>query len=208
MMTKKAMSSRSDYHKLSEDICRLLERARQEAARSVNSIWTVTYWEVGRRIVEHEQKGSGRAGYGEAILQRLSADLTRRLGRGFSADNLERMRLFYLYWPADRISASLPRKSKADRGGQKSAALKLSWTHYAREHWTHTDENPPVGLILCAKKDDAVAHYSLEGLPNKVPASEYKTTLPNERKLAEEIKRTKLALDARQAIGWGRVRRK
>lgn len=143
-MPQQTISSKSDYHKLSEDICRLLERARQEAARSVNSILTATYWEVGRRIVEHEQKGAGRAGYGEAILRRLSADLTRRLGRGFSADNLERMRLFYLYWPADRISASPPRKSKADRRGQKSAAvprklsfdeaaaaLKLSWTHYA-----------------------------------------------------------------------------
>ena len=45
--------------------------------------------------------------------------------------------------------------------------------NYAREHWTHADENPPVGLILCAEKDGAVAKYALEGLPNKVLASEY-----------------------------------
>ena len=42
----------------------------------------------------------------------------------------------------------------------------------SREHWTHAGENPPVGLILCAKKDEAVAHYSMEGLPNKVMAAD------------------------------------
>lgn len=71
------------------------------------------------------------------------------------------------------------------------------YLNYAREHWMHTDENPPVGLILCAKKNEAVAHYALEGLPNKVMASEYKTALPNEKELARELQRTKKALDAR-----------
>ena len=48
------------------------------------------------------------------------------------------------------------------------------YLNYAREHWTHKEENPPVGLILCAQKDSAVAKYALEGLRNKVLASEYK----------------------------------
>lgn len=52
------------------------------------------------------------------------------------------------------------------------------YLNYAREHWTHEGENPPVGLILCAQKDEAVAHYSLEGLPNKVMASEYRLSTP------------------------------
>lgn len=71
------------------------------------------------------------------------------------------------------------------------------YLNYAREHWTHKDENPPVGLILCAEKDAGVAHYALEGLPNKVLASEYKTALPKERALADEIKRTRLELEMR-----------
>ena len=55
------------------------------------------------------------------------------------------------------------------------------YLNYAREHWTHSDENPPVGLILCAQKDHAVARYALEGLPNKVLAAEYRTALPDEK---------------------------
>ncbi len=69
------------------------------------------------------------------------------------------------------------------------------YLNYAREHWTHKDENPPVGLILCAKSDAAVAHYALEGLPNKVLASEYRTVLPKERTLAAEVNRTRAAIE-------------
>lgn len=67
--------------------------------------------------------------------------------------------------------------------------------NYARQHWTHTDENPPVGLILCAQKDEAVAHYALEGLPNKVLAAEYRTVLPEEKILTEELNRTRKMLE-------------
>jgi hypothetical protein len=52
-------------------------------------------------------------------------------------------------------------------------------------------ENPPVGLIPCAEKDNAVAKYALEGLPNKVLAAEYRTALPKERLLVEEIEKTR-----------------
>jgi hypothetical protein len=54
------------------------------------------------------------------------------------------------------------------------------YLNYAREHWTNEGENPPVGVILCTQKDTAVVHYALEGLPNKVLAAEYRTTLPDE----------------------------
>ena len=70
------------------------------------------------------------------------------------------------------------------------------YLNYAREHWTLEDENPPVGLILCAHKDEAVAHYALDGLPNKVMAAEYRTALPDEKHLAEEIRRTRRLLKA------------
>jgi len=65
------------------------------------------------------------------------------------------------------------------------------YLNYAREHWVVPGENPPVGLILCAEKDNAVAKYALEGLPNKVLAAEYRTALPKERLLVEEIEKTR-----------------
>jgi hypothetical protein len=74
------------------------------------------------------------------------------------------------------------------------------YLNYARENWVRQGENPPVGLILCAQKDEAVARYSLEGLPNKVMASEYRTTLPGEKELAAEIERTRAALERRRHI--------
>jgi len=71
------------------------------------------------------------------------------------------------------------------------------YLNYAREHWTRSDENPPVGLILCAEKDESVARYALEGLPNKVLAAEYRTTLPDEHVLAAELDRTRKLLESR-----------
>jgi hypothetical protein len=61
------------------------------------------------------------------------------------------------------------------------------YLNFAREHWTKPDENPPVGLILCASKGTAEAHYALEGLPNKVLAAEYRTVLPDEKLVAGEL---------------------
>ena len=72
------------------------------------------------------------------------------------------------------------------------------YLNYAREHWTHPDENPPVGLILCAEHRAGVAKYALEGLPNKVLAAEYRTALPSEETLASELERTRKLLEGRR----------
>ncbi len=71
------------------------------------------------------------------------------------------------------------------------------YLNYARKHWTHPDENPPVGLILCAEKDNAVAQYALEGLSNKILAAEYKTVLPKEKVIVQELNRTQRQLSHR-----------
>lgn len=71
------------------------------------------------------------------------------------------------------------------------------YLNYAREHWTNEGENAPIGLILCAQKNDAVAHYALQGLPNKVVTREYLTALPKEKLLADEIERTRKRLESR-----------
>jgi YhcG PDDEXK nuclease domain len=72
------------------------------------------------------------------------------------------------------------------------------YLNYAREHWTHEGENPPVGLTLCSQKDEAIARYALDGLPNKILATEYRTVLPDEQLIADEIEKTRQQLEARQ----------
>ena len=385
MTTRKHVSSATArpipaaaYAGVHEGIVALVQDARHTAARSVNALMTSTYWEIGRRIVEAEQQGKRRAGYGDALIKRLAIDLTAQFGRGFGWRNLFQIRAFYLAWPdilqtasamssiaapaeqklqaapailenAFAAAPSLPAiasrfplpwsayvrllsvgsdaarkfyQAEALRGGwsvrqldrqinsqfyervalsrnkasmltkgsvakpqdvvapeeaikdpyvleflelkdeysesQLEAALierletfllelgsdfafigrqrrlriddqwfrvdlllfnrrlrclvvidlKIgSFTHadagqmhvylnYAREHWTLPGENPPVGLILCASKGTALAHYALEGLPNKVLAAEYRTALPDEEVLAAELDRTQQRLAA------------
>ena len=72
------------------------------------------------------------------------------------------------------------------------------YLNYAREHWVHEGENPPVGLILCAGKGEALVRYATEGLPNKLLVRQYLTALPDEKLLAAEIDRTRAALERRR----------
>jgi DUF1016 N-terminal domain len=76
------------YEALLSNVSELLQRGRQNAAKSVNAILTTTYWLVGRRLVEFEQRGKERAVYGSELLKRLSRDLQSRFGRGFGRRNL------------------------------------------------------------------------------------------------------------------------
>jgi len=142
-------------------ISELLESARRVSARSVNAIMTMAYWEIGRRIVEFEQGGQRRAAYGAALLKRLSADLTKRFGRGFSERNLEYMRLVYEHWPnSQTLSAKSvidAQKSVIEKSQTLSAespltkpALPLPWSHYVR--------------LLSVKNKEARAFYEQEAL--------------------------------------------
>lgn len=347
-----------EYSAVHSEIVLLLDAARRAAARSVNAVMTATYWEIGRRIVALDQSGQDRAAYGEALIERLSADLTLRFGRGFSRQNLWQMRAFHLAWPEAQILQSvsgesvdlnglaktfplpwsayvrlLSVKNETARRFYETEALRCGWSvrqldrqvnsqfyerialshnkaamlqkaeqpaptdivspeqalkdpfvleflnlkdeyseseleesliqhladflmelgddfafvgrqrrlrlddswfrvdllffhrqlkclividlkvgkfshadagqmhmylNYAKAHWMKPGENPPIGLILCADKGAAEAHYALEGLPNKVLAAEYQTVLPDEKLLADEIEKTQQALGARR----------
>ena len=94
-MSKELANMDSNDH-LVEQIAALIENAKQHVVTVVNSTMIVTYYEIGRMIVEHEQKGELRAEYGKSVLKELSKNLTNRFGRGFSVDNLENMRRFYI----------------------------------------------------------------------------------------------------------------
>jgi predicted nuclease of restriction endonuclease-like (RecB) superfamily len=353
------------YVGIHSGIVEVLDAARHAAARSVNALMTASYWEIGRRIVEAEQRGKRRAGYGEQLIERLSADLTAQFGRGFSRPNLQQMRSFFLTWPIRQTVSSesspapvarpwrldelaqvftLPwsayvrllsvkdeharrfYEAEALRGGwsvrqldrqinsqfyertalsknkaamlvkgavpkpedaitpddaikdpyvleflnlkdeysesdleqalirrledfllelgdgfafvgrQRRLRIDQTWyrvdllffhrrlrclviidlklgalTHadvgqmhlycnYAKEHWTFADENPPVGLILCADKGHALARYALEGLPSKVMAANYRMVLPDAEVLQKELENTRRLIESRGTI--------
>ncbi|WP_436226177.1 DUF1016 N-terminal domain-containing protein [Cupriavidus necator] len=150
-----------DYRGMRGDIVALLEAARRAAARSVNALMTASYWEIGRRIVEFEQGGQDRAAYGEALIERLSADLTDRFGRGFSRQNLWQMRAFHLAWPAAHILQTLSGESAAELIRQSQSTLTtnlpvlaqafpLPWSAYVR--------------LLSVKNPQARALYETEAL--------------------------------------------
>ena len=101
------------YQTVFGDVSKIIDAARDSAARSVNAAMTAAYWLIGRRIVEFEQSGEERAEYGATLIERLSEDLTGRFGRGFSRQNVQNMRLFYLSYPIEKIRQTLSGKLSA-----------------------------------------------------------------------------------------------
>ncbi|MBK6948150.1 MAG: DUF1016 family protein [Haliscomenobacter sp.] len=87
------------YINLLDQIERLIADGRNKAAAAVNQTMVITYWNVGKYIVEFEQQGKERAEYGTGLLKKLSQDLTNRLGSGFNHSNINYMRMFYLEFP-------------------------------------------------------------------------------------------------------------
>jgi len=97
----------STYRRLVADIGTIYEQTRTESAAAVSAILVKAYWEIGRCIVEVEQSHSLRADYGSRLIERLSRDLTRKHGMGFSETNLKYMRQFYLAYPIRHICDEL-----------------------------------------------------------------------------------------------------
>jgi predicted nuclease of restriction endonuclease-like (RecB) superfamily len=94
-------------------IKQVLEKARNQVQQTVHSAMVQAYWQIGKLIVEDEQKGKRRAAYGKAVLKSLSEQLTKEYGKGFDITNLRNMRRFYLKFPI-----------------RDSVRPELSWTHY------------------------------------------------------------------------------
>jgi len=116
------MSNTPSNTKFYSQIVSLLQSARAKVVRSVNQTMVLTYFEIGKMIIEEEQDGKERAGYGKEILKGLSGVLSKEFGKGFSVDNLENMRKFYL---AYQKSETLSRKSELENN-------LLSWSHYLK----------------------------------------------------------------------------
>lgn len=84
----------------------VLAQARQQAHRSINQTMVMAYWQVGRLIVEHEQAGQARAGYGERLLPKLAERLSAEFGAGFAVQSLRNYRQLYLTLPGDEIRST------------------------------------------------------------------------------------------------------
>lgn len=114
------------YSGLITDIGNILEQGRRQVVVSVNTVLLKTYWQIGREIVEYEQKGKEKSIYGSKLLNNLSKDLRLKYGKGFSRSNIIYMRLLYLKYP---IIQSVSGKFKKTQIGQ-TVSDQLTWSHY------------------------------------------------------------------------------
>lgn len=114
--------TKSKYKALLKNIGSTIETGRNNALSALNVQILLTYWEIGRHIIEFEQHGSERAAYGTALINNLSNDLKVRHGKGFSRSNIQLMRLFYIKYPKYQTSGK-------SRKSQTSG--KLTWSHFS-----------------------------------------------------------------------------
>ncbi|HUZ58276.1 MAG TPA: PDDEXK nuclease domain-containing protein [Hanamia sp.] len=121
------------------DIKQILDQARQKAYSAINVAMVEAYWFVGKKIVEQEQQGQQRAGYGQSLIKELSKVLTLDFGKGFSETNIRSFRLFYLTFP-EYLSI------------QQTLSAKLSWSHFQ--------------LIMRVSNLNARAYYLKEAADN------------------------------------------
>lgn len=123
------MTNKPSNTKFLSQIVDLLQSARNNVIRTVNQTMVITYFKIGRMIIEEEQDGKERADYGKQILKELSDVLTKEFGKGFSVDNLENMRRFYLAYGK---SETLSRISENAISETSSRTFDLSWSHYLK----------------------------------------------------------------------------
>jgi predicted nuclease of restriction endonuclease-like (RecB) superfamily len=159
------------------EVRNLIQSARRGVSSVIDTFQVMTNFEIGRRIVEHEQKGEKRAGYGKELLKSLSARLTEEFGRGYSEDNLTLMRKFYLVFTdrfqiSETVSRKLNNREKSQTpfaeltpvGISESVSRKspftLSWSHYV--------------LLLTLKDADERSFYEIEATNENWSLSELK----------------------------------
>jgi predicted nuclease of restriction endonuclease-like (RecB) superfamily len=160
------------------EVRQLIQSARRGVSTVVDTFQVMTNFEIGRRIVEHEQKGAKRAAYGAELLKELSTRLSEEFGRGFSKSNLAAMRAFYLQWaervpifqtasgklPAQEIFQTLSGKSASSEIAQTASGqlvptpirqtpsgkspFTLSWSHYV--------------VLMTIKDPDERSFYEIE----------------------------------------------
>lgn len=182
-------------------IVELLQSARNKVVSTINQTMVLTYFEIGRKIVEEEQGGKKRADYGKKVIKELSKVLTKEFGKGFSERNLEQMRQFYLVYSKSQtvsaesdiqksktVSAKTISKIPTQKFNQKE--LMLSWSHYLKL-MRIDDENKTIGIVLCKDKSESLVEYTLPENNEQIFASKYRTVLPSKEELKLLINKKK-----------------
>jgi predicted nuclease of restriction endonuclease-like (RecB) superfamily len=148
---------------LIQDVVRILQMARQKAYNAVNSEMVIAYWQMGKRIVQEEQRGEQKAAYGEALLKTLSTALTAELGKGFSYANIRNFRQFYLTYPDEAICYAV--------------CSKLSWSHNRLIMRIESPEARSYYLKECADQ-----MWSTRTLERNINSSYYQRLLSSQTK--------------------------
>ena len=190
------MNKEIDIHidkKFVDDVKTIINKGRSLAYAAVDKTMISTYWNVGRRVVEEEQKGSNRAAYGTKLLLHLSAELTQEYGSGYSARYLAYFRKFYLTIPDITIL--------------QTRLQNLRWSHIIEilrvgdevaRRWYLETASEQVWSIKALKRNISTQYYErhysqpqiTENKETKI-AAKYKLYLPTEEQLRKEIERQK-----------------
>jgi predicted nuclease of restriction endonuclease-like (RecB) superfamily len=161
-MKKEPVTTMSqELSKLVTEVREVIQSARHAAATMVNSLQVLTNFEIGRRIVEHEQQGKDRAGYGDLLMRTLAERLTEEFGRGFSKRNLDYMRRFYLDY-ADRLPRIVQKPSAQFRGIVQSPSAKLAISGKASRKSPFTLSWSHYVMLLTIKNPDERNFYEIE----------------------------------------------
>jgi hypothetical protein len=194
-VSQRAKAGGDDLAPLIAEVRELIGSARRAISSVVDTLQVRTNFEIGRRIVEHEQKGAKRAEYGAKLLKELSARLTEEFGRGFSRANLQLMRKFFIVWSERRTqicqtaSGIFVQKGKSQTvsGELMEAPIPEALPEPSGQN-LHTPFalNPTIGLLLCKEKKDAVVQLTLPKDAN-IHAKEYQLYLPSKELLKAKL---------------------
>lgn len=153
MKNEITFEANADFKRLCKESAELIKYARRLAYKQVNQIQLMTYYVLGKWIVEEEQDGESRASYGKQVIKKLSSYLTEEFGKGFSEDTLGNARKFYLCYK-DRISETAFRKFAEEKSEtvfsifKESSTFTLTWSHYLQ--------------LMRIKNDDERSFYEIE----------------------------------------------
>jgi len=187
------MSINSNFFPLFENVKSIIADTQRAVVRNINQAMILAYFQIGKMIVEDEQQGNQRAEYAKETIAKLSTELNKEFGKGYSISNLEYMRSFYNIYQL-RISQSLIGKFKNSSKSQSitknlNIPFLLSWTHYIQ--------------LLKIKDDDERNFYEIEASANDWSVRELQRQY--NAALFERLALSKDKIGVRQLVAKGQL---